>query len=116
VMGFCSNQTFELRDDGVNPQRMIPPAIFHTLLENVLTHNRYTAGAVFTLSEREEKSERTYTLRSPLAGAVRASGSGGTGHAYVRARLRAAFGEHWRFESRSVDREWQDIVVVPCAS
>ena len=116
VMGFCGNQTFELRDDGVNPQGMVPPAVFHTLLENALTHNRYTAGAIFTLSERTEKTERIYTLRSPLAGEAPAASSGGTGHAYVRARLRAAFGERWRFESRSVDGEWRDVVAVPCAS
>jgi hypothetical protein len=115
VMGFCSNRTYELRDDGVNHQGRVPPALFHTLLENALTHNRYTAGATFTLSERTDKTERVYTLRSPLAGEVRAESSG-TGHAYVRARLRAAFGERWRFESRAVDGEWQDIVAVPCAS
>jgi MFS family permease len=116
VMGFCSNQTYELRDEGVNPEGMIPPAVFHTLLENALTHNRYTGGATFTLSERTEKAERIYTLRSPLVSKARTSGSGGTGHDYVRARLRAAFAERWRFESRAVDGEWRDIVAVPCAS
>jgi LytS/YehU family sensor histidine kinase len=116
VMGFCSNQTFELREEGVNPQGMIPPAVFHTLLENALTHNRYTGGAVFTLSERREQNERIYTLRSPLVGEARATSGSGTGQAYVRARLRAAFGERWRFESRAVDDEWRDIVAVPCAS
>jgi hypothetical protein len=116
VMGFCSNQTYQLRDEGVNPQGMIPPAVFHTLLENALSHNRYAAGATFTLSEREEKAERIYTMRSPLVSDVRRASSGGTGHAYVRARLRAAFGERWRFESRAIDGEWRDIVAVPCAS
>lgn len=116
VMGFCSNQTYELRDDGVNHQGMVPPAIFHTLLENALTHNRYPAGAIFTLSERTENTERIYTLRSPSVGEVPAASSGGTGHAYVRARLRAAFGERWRFESLAVDGEWRDVVAVRCAS
>jgi LytS/YehU family sensor histidine kinase len=116
VMGFCGNQRYELREDGVNQDHRVPPAIFHTLLENALTHNRYTAGATFTLSERADKSERIYTLRSPRAGEVRATGSGGTGHAYVRARLRAVFGERWRFESRAVDGAWQDVVAVPCES
>ena len=116
VMGFCSNQTYELRDEGVNPQSLVPPAIFHTLLENALSHNRYSTGAIFTLCERTDRTERIYTLRSPLSGEMRAASTSGTGHAYVRARLRAAFGEHWRFESRRVDGEWWDIVAVPCAS
>jgi hypothetical protein len=115
VMGFCGNRTYELREEGVSDQGRVPPALFHTLLENALTHNRYPAGASFTLSERKENAERIYTLRSPLAGDVRAVNSG-TGHAYVRARLRAAFGERWRFESRAVEGEWLDLVAVPCAS
>jgi hypothetical protein len=116
VMGFRSNQVYELRDDGVNPQGMIPPAIFHTLLENALTHNRHAIGATFTLSERMEDAMRVYTLRSPLGGEARARSSSGTGHAYVRARLRAAFDERWRFESQVIDGKWQDTVAVPCAS
>ena len=116
VMGFRSNQTYELHDEVVNPQGMIPPAIFHTLLENALTHNRYAVDATFTLSERLENAQRVYTLRSPLGDEARARSSSGTGHAYVRARLRAAFGERWRFESRAIEGEWRDVVAVPCAS
>jgi hypothetical protein len=116
VMGFCSNQTYELRDDGLDHQGLVPPAIFHTLLENALTHNRYSAGAMFTLSERKENTERIYTLRAPIAGETRVASRGGTGHAYVRARLRAAFGERWRFESYAADGEWRDVVAVPCVS
>jgi hypothetical protein len=111
VIGFCSNRSYELRADGLDHQGMVPPAIFHTLLENALTHNHYSADTVFTLSERMEKTERIYTLRSPLAGEMRVTGSG-TGHAYVRARLRAAFGERWRFESQVADGEWRDVVAV----
>ena len=116
VMGFCSNQNYQLCEAGVNPDGMIPPAVFHTLLENALTHNRYVAGAVFALGEHREGSERIYTLRSPLVSKIRTASSGGTGHAYVRARLRAAFGERWRFESAIAEGEWRDIVAVPCAS
>jgi hypothetical protein len=116
VMGFRSNQIYELRDEGVSPHAMIPPAVFHTLLENALTHNRYAGGAIFTLTARVEGSRRIYTLRSPRSGEARVTSGSGTGHAYVRARLRAAFGERWRFDSQAVDGDWLDIVEVPCAS
>jgi hypothetical protein len=116
VMGFRGNQTYELHDDGVNPNDLIPPAVFHTLLENVLTHNRHAGGAAFVLNARTEGSRRIYTLRSPMSGEARAKSGSGTGHAYVRARLRAAFGERWRFDSQAMNGEWQDVVEVPCAS
>jgi len=63
-----------------------------------------------------EDGHRVYTLRSPLGGEVPARSRSGTGHAYVRARLRAAFNERWRFESRSAGGKWLDVVTVPCAS
>jgi hypothetical protein len=116
VMSFRSNQAYALREEGVNPNGVIPPAVFHTLIENALTHNRHAEGAVFTLTERVEGANRIYTLRSPLAGGARARSGSGTGHPYVRARLRAAFGERWQFESRAIEGEWQDTVAVPCAS
>jgi hypothetical protein len=116
VMGFRSNQVYELRDAGVNPHGRIPPAVFHTLLENALTHNHYADGAIFALSEHAEGSWRVYTLLSPLGDRSRARSGSGTGHAYVRARLRAAFGERSRFESQAINGQWQDIVAVPCAS
>jgi hypothetical protein len=116
VMGFRSNQVYVLGDEGIDPQAMIPPAIIHTLIENALTHNRYAAGAAFVLSEHVEGGERHYILHSPIGGAARTAGSSGTGHAYVRARLQAAFGERWRFHSQAIGNEWRDTVVVPCAS
>ena len=114
VMGFRKNQQFELRARNVDPETRVPPAIFHTLLENALTHNQYASGAVFTLEEQVEGENRVYRLRSPLCSEVKATGPGGTGHTYIRARLRNAFGEQWRFLSAmSAGGEWVDTIEIP---
>ncbi len=114
VMGFRKDQRFELHVRNVDPNARVPPAIFHTLLENALTHNQYPAGAVFTLEEQVEGENRVYRLRSRLCSEARAKSAGGTGHSYIRARLRNAFGERWRFLSgTAAEGQWVDTIEIP---
>jgi hypothetical protein len=114
VMGLRQNKPFELRADHVRLDALVPPAIFHTLIENALTHNHYTDGAVFVLEEASAGSgRRIYRLRTPSKRAEGAT-SAGKGHRYVRARLRDAFGEHWQFSSGpQAPGEWIDAIEVP---
>lgn len=114
VMGFRKDQSFELHVHNVDPNARVPPAIFHTLLENALTHNHYDDGALFTLEEQVEGDNRVYRLRSPLCSEGRAKSAGGMGHSYIRARLRNAFGERWRFLSGTAAQgQWVDTIEVP---
>lgn len=116
VMGYRQGQSFTLVSDGVDGSQRVPPAAIHTLLENALTHNRYTSGAAFRLETADGASgRRAYRLHSPLAG-ERAPGRGdGRGHAYVRARLQEAFGNDWAFTSGAADDEWIDVIELPKA-
>lgn len=114
VMGFRKDQSFELQVHNVDPNARVPPAIFHTLLENALTHNQYAAGAVFTLEEQVEGENRVYRLSSPLCSEARAKIASGMGHSYIRARLRNAFGERWRFLSgTAAEGQWVDTIEIP---
>jgi hypothetical protein len=110
LMGFRGDQSFVLETQDVQMEALVPPALFHTLLENALTHNRYTAGARFVLKEEVPGPWRTWQLRSPRTGHAARAGGRGTGHAYVQATLRHAFG------ARADGLEWVDTVSVPCAS
>ena len=114
VMSLRQNQPFELRADNVRLDAPVPPAIFHTLVENALTHNHYTDGAVFQLEEEAaDPARRIYRLRTPLMRTASA-GSAGKGHRYVTARLRDVFGEQWRFSSGPHSPgEWLDFIEVP---
>jgi LytS/YehU family sensor histidine kinase len=114
VMSLRQNQPFELRADHVRLDAPVPPAIFHTLVENALSHNHYTDGAVFLLEEETAGPDRRiYRLRTPLKTTAPAASSG-KGHHYVRARLRDVFGEHWQFSSGPQSSgEWLDSIEVP---
>jgi hypothetical protein len=94
----------------------VPPGIFHTLIENAFTHNEYPRGATFVLEQAPGvERRRIYTLRSPLSGPAVVGGEG-QGSAYVRARLREAFGDAGRFTSGVVAGEWQAVVEMPASA
>lgn len=115
VMGYRQGQSFTLVCTGVDMSQPVPPAVVHTLVENALTHNRYTAGAVFRLETAAiGGGQRAYRLHSPLAEARAACrGGDGRGHAYVRARLQEAFGQAWAFSSGPAGGDWIDAIEMP---
>jgi hypothetical protein len=116
VMGFRMERQFELVADRVDDSAPVPPGIFHTLIENAFTHNEYPRGATFVLEQAPGvERRRIYTLRSPLSGPAVVGGEG-QGSAYVRARLREAFGDAGRFTSGVVAGEWQAVVEMPASA
>jgi LytS/YehU family sensor histidine kinase len=124
VMSYRKGSTFTLVSR-VNAAQRVPPAIFHTLIENALTHNAYAGGAVFGLEAAEAANgRRVYRLRSPLQRSDSERGSAvergrrrgeGTGHAYVKARLQEAFGDAWSFTAGPDGGEWLDTIETPKA-
>lgn len=113
VMSFQRNKTFTLVTREIYLDTPVPPAVFHTLVENSLTHNAHAEGAEFALSESVgANGRRRYELRTPLRSDAPRKGAG-KGHAYIRARLQHAFGDNWHFSSEAVEREWLDVVEVP---
>jgi LytS/YehU family sensor histidine kinase len=113
VMSYRNQSSFALVSDGVDTQRKVPPAIFHTLLENAITHNSYLGHTVFTLETSFIGKRTAYRLRSPLAGERGRRSGDGRGHSYVRARLEEAFGDDWLFSAGIVGDEWIDTLEMP---
>ena len=111
VMGYRQDRTFQLQVEGVDPEAPVPPAIFHTLLENALTHNRYTAPAVcFELDGELLADGWRYTLRTPRNGHASAADREGTGLRYVKARLRESFGTAWSLTSTPQNGAWTTVI------
>jgi hypothetical protein len=111
VMGYRQDRTFQLQVEGVDPEAPVPPAIFHTLLENALTHNRYTDPTVcFQLDGELLAGGWRYTLHAPLNGHAPAIDREGTGLRYVKARLRESFGEAWSLASTPRNDTWTTVI------
>jgi hypothetical protein len=101
-MGYRQDRTLRLQTNDLSGDTRVPPAIVHTLLENALTHNRYTNGTVtFSLRERFVDGGRRYRLHVPRGAEASRSESeaDGTGLRYVKARLQEQYGSGWAVRS-----------------
>ncbi len=132
VMAKRRDENLMLEAVGLDPTSQVPPAIFHTLLENALTHNAYGADegigntACFRLRQEMASGRIRYVFEAPFRPIGPVSKSEGTGLRYVRARLRESFGEDFRLSAGVDDPDslqpvWRTVIDVPngadtCAS
>ena len=111
-MSLRKDVAYELEVDGVDGARSIPPAIFHTLVENAITHGSADGGRVtLRLSSTNGGDRVRYVFEAP-AGDDEESPAG-TGTRYIEARLREAWGEAWSFRQGRVGAMWRAVIEVP---
>lgn len=103
IMSLQRGREFTLQTDLRGATTPIPPALFHTLIENGLTHQIIrTSPAEFVLAEIVTPTTRTFRLTAPgqaPAGPDTHSGAipkEGTGLRYVKARLEESFPGAWQ--------------------
>lgn len=114
LMGYRRDVRFHLRTHGIDENARVPPALFHTLIENGITHNVYHGDAVtFHLREEHRDGVRRYRFETPLEGTPAPAGAEGTGLRYVRARLDESFGERWSLVSEPRDGAWHTTIEIP---
>jgi hypothetical protein len=113
VMSLRHDKCFSLRLEGIRADETIPPMVFHTLVENGLTHGYAGKDAgVFILSRREDEDRIYYTLYNDGGSGNGLTGSNGLGLKYVRARLEEAYGRRWRLDSHPAAEGWEVIIAL----
>lgn len=113
VMSGRTATRFVLRTDGVDEAASIPPAVFHTLIENAITHNAYAQGeVVFALREERQDRTRRYVLDAPVTRVTTVNGDG-TGLRYVKARLEESYPGRWRYAAFADEQTWTTTIEVP---
>ena len=118
IMGFRLQKTFRLSLEGVDPDCQVPPAIFHTLVENGISHNHYINNDItFTLTARRDLHGQHFRFETPFAEKVKpARASTGSGIKYIEAQLERMYPGHWKFHSAQFGEYWRtsiDIVERP---
>lgn len=118
IMGYRFKKDFRLDVAGLREDETIPPAIFHTLVENAITHNRYEASKItFRLSCHCQDSRRIFTFLCPLGTTPKhPTTTTGTGIRYIRSQLERAFPGQWHFDSQSQDNVWKTTLQIPIQS
>jgi hypothetical protein len=115
VMQFRKEIRYELETSGIDPADLIPPAIFHTVLENGITHSLPLADGRIRFQLRFARTGRTkhYTLLTCARNRPEAHhGPPSTGFHYIEARLRESFGSRWAFTSHAVPEGWLTSITI----
>ncbi|HYI08572.1 MAG TPA: histidine kinase [Thermoanaerobaculia bacterium] len=119
TMSLRRDVRYELEVEGVDQRRLVPPAMFHTLIENAITHGAGSGPSVrMRLAAREEGDRTRYIFEAPASGDGDEGEERGGGTRYIQARLREAWGERWSFRQGleglgTQGTIWRTEIVVP---
>lgn len=109
------DRSYEIRAEGTDERDLVPPAVFHTLVENAITHDdSKRERVVLTLSAMfEGEGERVrYVFTAPGADPGGAA-TEGTGTRYIRARLQESLGDDWSFMAGPAEGLWRTEITIP---
>jgi LytS/YehU family sensor histidine kinase len=117
IMSYRKNVDFRL-NAVVDYPVDVPPAIFHTLIENAITHNNYRKGVIeFKLTQEISDGHLRFDFSSPDMARKLASHeevpTSGTGLKYIRARLEESFANNWKLEETQQVDEWVTTITLP---
>jgi Histidine kinase len=119
LMGFRMGADYELVTRGVCDDQPVPPMIFHTLIENALTHSFDTReGGAIHLDCEISAQQTVYRLSnngSRLKEISRKSQDEiheGMGLKYIKARLNESFPGHWTLDCSLDDQQWIVTIVI----
>lgn len=117
VMSLRKGAACALHARGLDPQALVPPALFLTLVENGLTHLLPRDGRLeFILDAQSHAAGTRYSLSvhgiRQAATDAAAGRREGTGLRYLKARLEESFTGRWSVLSRPVPEGWQTIVEI----
>lgn len=117
IMGFRKNINFYLEENIETNKILVPPAIFHTIIENAITHNNYRQGLItFKFTQKQLNNHSVCTLLTPLlAGKVQQTHGieSGTGMRYIKARLEESFAGAWELKEEIAEGYWVTKITIP---
>ena len=114
IMEFRRNAKYQLEAIGVDKSEKIPPMIFHTLVENGITHSHKIGenGSFKLYFKRNGKSiqylfqnggSKLKSLKSKSNEEIET----GTGLNYVKTRLKESFGDNWNMKYGLINSFWE---------
>lgn len=117
IMEYRKQKKYLLKNDIVNMNEQIPPAIFHTLIENGVTYNLNNSDSVcFLISEQIFKKGKKFIITVNYNGNCTTPTKDeeikikeqfnnyskditeGTGLKYIRSRLTETYGNNWKLD------------------
>ena len=101
---------------GINREEKVPPGIFHTLLENGITHSLPQAdnSIQFKLIFESNTTHKCYTFLTFAINVKKETHpkKEGTGLKYIKARLTESYHAKWDFSSEPTNYGWKNIIKI----
>jgi hypothetical protein len=114
TMSLRKDVRYTLQTEGVESARLVPPTVFHTLVENAVTHGPLSQREVLLRLAATRKGDRMhYTFQSPLENRDAKKYAPGDGTRYIEARLSEVWGDAWSLRQAPVGANWQVEIEVP---
>jgi LytS/YehU family sensor histidine kinase len=114
IMSYRKGADFRMETIDIDENDTIPPMIFHTLVENGLTHGyeNKTSGT-FILKKIKNQDCIKYILSNDGEfNSEDRKGSTGFGAKYIRGRLEESYPGRWNFISSKSDEGWESIIEI----
>ncbi|MEM6805669.1 MAG: histidine kinase [Bacteroidota bacterium] len=108
IMRFRKELNYVFVQENIDPEEKIPPAIFHTLIENAITHSYPDKERRIQIFLRFYRAadHRLYELEVVARNKKNAKKREGTGFKYIRSRLRESYGQDWALDSSPTSTGW----------
>ena len=119
IMGFRKNSQYRFIVSGIRQSEMVPPMIFHTLIENGLKHAYKTEeNGTFELKSKQDDQHVCYIMRNDgsklkeipiqLPQQIRE----GMGMKYIKARLEESYQGRWELHYGLKKDYWETEIVI----
>ncbi len=112
LMSLRHDKRFELVTEGLVDDEQIPPLVFHTVIENGLSHGFHERDrGSFLLRRLVLKDGVRFVLSNDGSRSAERQGTG-MGLRYVRTRLAEAYPEGWELDSHPTETGWQTSITI----
>ena len=118
IMSYRKDRQYLLTSEGIDEEKLIPPAIFLTVLENGITHNFHHGDQpviTFRITEKTNEFETVYEIFSPGITGNHNKNTDykeGTGIKYIKARLEESYFSNWEFSTGIHSHGWITKIVI----
>ncbi len=114
IMSYRKGADYKLETIDIDEKDTVPPMIFHTLVENGLTHGyENKIVGTFKLQTVKDADSIKYVLTNDGDfNSKESKGSTGFGAKYIKSRLEENYPGRWNFTSGKSDEGWESIVEI----
>lgn len=114
IMSYRKGADYRMETMGIEDEDNVPPMIFHTLIENGLTHGyENKICGMFTLRRIKNDGCIQYILSNDGEfNSFEQKGSSGFGLKYIKSRLEESYPDRWEIISHRQPQGWETIIEI----